>query len=73
MTLVATGTFEKEAKVQYIRTLVCGEVLCQFDLLSADVKNTETLLYLDYLLKGLAWYFPRKFNFKTETCNAPLY
>ena len=22
------------------------------------MKNTETPLYMDYLLKGLAWYFP---------------
>ena len=46
-----------EAKVQYICTLVRGEGLRQFDLLSADVKNTDTPLDMDYLLKGLAWYF----------------
>ena len=34
-----------------------GEALRQFDLLSADVKNIETFLDVDYLLKGLAWYF----------------
>ena len=32
-------------------------MLHQFDLLSADAKNTETLLDVDYPLKGLAWYF----------------
>ena len=37
MTLVATGTLEMGAKIQYLRTLVRGEVLRQFDLLSADV------------------------------------
>ena len=47
-----------EAKVQYLHTLVCGEVLHPFDLVSADAKNSETQLDVDYLLKGLAWYSP---------------
>ena len=54
MTLVSTGTLETEEKVQYICTLVHGEALRQFYLLSADMKNIETPLYVDYLLKGLA-------------------
>ena len=58
MTLTAMRTLETEAKVQYIHTLVHGELLRNFDLLSADVKNIETPLYVDYLLKGLTWYFP---------------
>ena len=58
MTLAATGTLETEAKVQYLCTLVHGKVLRQFDLVSADTKNTETRLDVDDLLKGLAWYFP---------------
>ena len=33
------------------------EVLHQFDLLSDDVEITETL-YMDYIIKGLAHYFP---------------
>ena len=37
--------------------LFFGESLRQFDLLYIDVKNTETYLDVDYLLKGLAWYF----------------
>ena len=57
-TLAATGTIETEAKVQYLRTLLRGGALHQFDLLYADVKNTETRLYADDLLKGLAWYPP---------------
>ena len=52
MTLAATETLEMEKKVQYLCTLVCEEALCQFDLVSADAKNTETLLDVDYLLKG---------------------
>ena len=74
MTLAATGTLEMEAKVQYLHTLVCGEVLHPFDLVSADAKNSETQLDVDYLLKGLAWYSPPcKFTFKTKACNMPLY
>ena len=37
--------------------LVHGELLRQFDLMYADVENTDTSLDVDYLLKGLAWYF----------------
>ena len=73
MTIAATGALGIEAKVQYRRTLVRGEATCQFDLVSADAKNTETLLDVYYLLKGLAWYFPSKFTFKIKSCNAPLY
>ena len=58
MTLGATETLETEAKVQYICTLVRGKSLHQFDLLSDDMKNIETSLDMDDLLKGLAWYFP---------------
>ena len=57
MTLEATGTLDTEAKVQYLCKLFHGEALHQFDLMSADVKNTETPLDVEYILKGLAWYF----------------
>ena len=36
-TLAASGTLEAGTKYQYLRTLVCGEVLCKFDSLCADV------------------------------------
>ena len=42
MTVVATGTLEAEAKVQYLCTLVHGEALRHFDLLCADVHPTYT-------------------------------
>ena len=58
MTLADMETFETEAKIQYTRTHVRGEALRQFDLVSADSKNTETLLDVDYLVRGLAWFFP---------------
>ena len=57
MTFAITVTLETGAKVQYFCTLVRLEALRQFDLMSADVKNTDTFLTVDYPLKGLAWYF----------------
>ena len=51
MTLAATGTLEIDAKIQYLRTLIRGEALCQFDLVSADIENTETL-NVDYYIRG---------------------
>ena len=38
MTLVASGTLDTDAKIQYLCTLVRGEALHQFDLLSADME-----------------------------------
>ena len=40
MTLTESGTLEEGAKVQYLLTLVSGEALRQFDLLSSDVGST---------------------------------
>ena len=45
-----------DAKFQYLRTIVRGEELRHFDLLSADVESTETL-DVDYIIRGLAKYF----------------
>ena len=63
MTLETIETLYMEPKIQYLCTLVRGEALRQFDLLSADVENTETL-NVDYYIKGLALYFPFEFDFK---------
>ena len=57
MTLVATGTLETDMEIQYLRILVRRELLCQFDLLSANMENTESL-NVDYYIKGLALYPP---------------
>ena len=54
MTCAATRKIETEANIQYLRTLVRGEALRQFDVLSADVNDIETLLYVDDLFKVLA-------------------
>ena len=57
MTLAASGTLEAGANFQYLRILVRREALRQFDLLSDDVENTETL-YVDYIIRGLSHYPP---------------
>ena len=41
MNLAASGTMEKGTKIKYLRKLVRGELLRQFDSLSADEKSTE--------------------------------
>ena len=43
MTLAASGMLEMGAKIQYLRTLVRGEVLNHFDSLSSDMESTETI------------------------------
>ena len=57
MTLAASGTLEEGVMYQYLSTLFRREALHQFELLSADVKGTETL-NADYIIRGLAQYFP---------------
>ena len=57
MTLAESGMLEAGAKYQYLCTLVRGELLFQFESLSADVEGTETL-NIDYIIMGLAQYFP---------------
>ena len=57
MTLAATGTLETVTKIQYLRTLVCGEALHQFDLLSSDLEMMETL-NTEYIIKVLELYSP---------------
>ena len=56
-TIAATETLDMGANIQYLRTLVYGESLRQFDSLSADVKSTEKV-NTKYIIKGLALYFP---------------
>ena len=56
-TLTESGTLEAGAKYQYLRTIAYGEALCQFYLLSADIKGTENL-NVDYIIRGLAQYPP---------------
>ena len=52
----AEGTLETAVKVQCICTLVHGEVLRQFDLLSADVESANSLT-VDFIILGLGSYY----------------
>ena len=58
MIIASTGMLETYTKVQYLCTPVSEEDFRKFELLYADVENTDTSLTVDYLLKGLAWYPP---------------
>ena len=68
--LTAIETLEVGAKIWYLCTLVRGEALLQFDLLSADVENTETL-NVDNYIKFSVVFFSCKLYFKTKALNAP--
>ena len=57
MTIAATWMLDMDMKIQYLCTIVQGKLLHQFDLLTNDVENTETL-NVDYYIKSLALYFP---------------
>ena len=52
MTLEASGTLKAGVKVKYLRTLVRGKALRQFDALSAEVEG-YTPLTLEYIILGL--------------------
>ena len=56
MTLAASGTLGKDAKVQYLRTLLSRETLHQFNLLPADVEGMNPLT-VEAIILGLAAYF----------------
>ena len=43
MTLVASGTLDTAVNMQYLRTLVCGEALHQFDFLYSGAEVTNSL------------------------------
>ena len=45
-----------DSRVQYICTLVCGEALSNFDLLSADVEGRKNLV-VETIILGVASYF----------------
>ena len=44
MNLEASGIIYTSLKAQYIRTLVHGEELCQFDTMSSDIESTTPLI-----------------------------
>ena len=51
MTLEASGTLQDAAKIQYLRTLVHGEALRQFDMIYADFEIITPLT-----LETIFWY-----------------
>ena len=57
MNHTALGTLATGANIQYLCTLVYGEELSQFDLLSAVMEGTIPLTVED-IITGLALYFP---------------
>ena len=70
-TLAVSGTLEASTKVQYLCTLVHGEVLCQFDLLSTDVESVNPIT-VENIHKGLTLYVsPVSFlSYKIAQCIA---
>ena len=55
-TLEASGTLQDAAKIQYLSTLVHGEALRQFDMLSDDFESSTPLT-----LEAIFWYWVRTF------------
>ena len=56
MTLEAAGTLYTTVKLKYLRTLLRGEALHQFDLLYAEMES-ENHLTAEALKLGLGSYF----------------
>ena len=65
MTLAASGTLAKSAQVNYSRTLVHGEVLRQFYLLSDDVEGKNPLAVEN------SSYFSYEFAIESKKRDAP--
>ena len=61
MTLKAPGMLETSAKVQYLCTLVRGEVLCQFETLYDDTESTTPLTVEVIILVLGLYYIPINF------------
>ena len=53
ITLMASGTLTMGAKIQYLRTLVHGEKLCQFDSMHDYLEGTNPLT-VESIILGLA-------------------
>ena len=57
ITIKVSGTLNYGVKIQCFCTLVCGEALCQFYGLSAEVESVSPES-LTYIILGLDVYFP---------------
>ena len=58
MTIMASGTLETAANIQYLRTLADREAICQFGSLLAEVESTNPLTTEDIILGLGAYFFP---------------
>ena len=67
MNLETTGTPETATKVQYFRTLVCGEALCQFDSLSTYMESANPLT-VEAIILGLVFYFHPVYSLLKQNC-----
>ena len=65
MTLETSRTLATDAKTQHLCTLVHGEALHQFELLSDDVED-ENPLNVEAIILGLASFFFVKFLSKQK-------
>ena len=70
MTLEALEILSTNSKIQYLRTLLCGETMHEFDNLCYKVGSTTTT-YLNQLILGLGLYSPPVNALSKKTCNAP--
>ena len=68
-TLAESEIMETAAKVQYICTLVCWEVLRQFESMSSDVEDTNPLT-AEAIILGLGAYFPLLIFYWRKACDA---
>ena len=51
MTLKVSGILDTDTKVAYMCTLVCEEVLHQFDMLSSEIRSKNPLTLEDIILE----------------------
>ena len=70
MTLEASGKLLASAKIQYMRMLVRGEALRQFDTLPDEVGSIASE-NLNYKILGLSTYFPLLMRSQKKARNAP--
>ena len=57
MALEVSGTFKSGAKIQYIFTLVHGEILHRFDVLSAEVEGATPVTLASIVLVLVTYFF----------------
>ena len=66
----ASGVLVDNTKIQYLCTLLLGEVLSQFDMLYSEIGST-TSEKLKSIILGLGTYFSCQCDFKTKVPDSP--